>query len=73
MRADSIEGTGAKPGDKVKCVKDRDDVPRFHVGEVYNVVSFCGKPAVFSRFGDKKESRYMPPFRGYGYEWELVS
>jgi hypothetical protein len=74
MRADTIEGTGAKPGDHVRCVKDRDGINhRFFVGQVYRVVEFCGKPGVFPMHGEAKELKYFPAMRGYGFEWELVT
>lgn len=67
---------GAKPGDKVRCTK-LTTAPewRFVVGRVYTVVDFCGGPHVAATTKVKIEGvdQHVPPFRGYGAEWELAA
>lgn len=79
MAFDSIEATGAKAGDRVRCVSDRDGHPcRLTVNQTYLVVP-CGT-SVGAHGNSNSRNRgldgsppFMVPFRGYGYDWELVA
>lgn len=73
MRATSIEDTGAKPGDRVRCIgtlQTGESWRRFIEGMEYTVVDFCGTPSAHGRAEGGRNS--MIPARGWGYEWEKV-
>ena len=73
--ADSVAGTGAVPGDKVKC-KSTNVPGRFRPGQVYEVINFCGTPSVRGHTdykGAGNDPGWNIPWRGYGAEWEKVN
>lgn len=76
--ANSIEATGAKPGDMVKCVSLEDQEAHgrhYTIGKKYRVVDFCGKPAVSPNQhtpADGEAFNPMIPRRGWGALWERV-
>lgn len=76
MPATSIEDTGAKIGDTVRCVKmlETGQPGRFHEGNTYQVVMEAGALKAFSHLTDPTIKGKSVPmaWRGYGFEWELV-
>lgn len=72
----SVAETGAKPGDKVKCVSVSDaESIRFTKGAIYEVIDFCGSPHVHGSSnyrGGSEAPEWIIPWRGYGARWQLV-
>jgi hypothetical protein len=72
----SIEETGAKPGDKVRCLSvDESLKHRFHVGQIYDVIDFCGNPSIrgssdYRGAGDNPG--WQIPWKGFGATWERL-
>lgn len=70
---DGIDAVGAKPGDTVRCIGQRDDsgFPYFMKGKTYKVgVAPNGDPCIWTTGG--KDGRYVLPFRGYGFFFEMA-
>ena len=74
----SIEATGAKPGDRVRCVGrtvTAPEVPRFIEGDTYPVIDHCGRPAAHGKTdyrASKSDTGWNIPWLGLGYLWELA-
>ncbi len=81
----SIAATGAKVGDRVKCLgaipngpnDDRGMSPRFMKGQTYKVTDHAGRPAVRGGTdyrGNQKGGGpgWNIPWLGFGYHWELA-
>lgn len=66
MKHESVEATGAKPGDLVRCIGSRDPIPsdskarNLEVDTVYTVTEHNGRPAV------------RGIYFGLGFYWEKV-
>lgn len=73
--ATSIAETGARSGDKVKCVgtlPTGETFRRFIEGRTYTVIGFCGSPCAYGHVKADGESVGIPA-RGYGYKWVLAN
>ena len=74
----SIPETGAKPGDRVRCVESND--PRWDVGEEFEVILSFGRPAIQSKVvvlpsQAEQRRRVLPYFfalSGFGARWVVV-
>lgn len=74
MVATDIARTGARPGDKVRCLTSGEP-HRYTPGQVFTVVDFCGTPHVWPnsvRGSDWHLGDWNGPMRGYGATWEMV-
>ncbi len=74
----SISETGAKAGDRVRCVESND--PRYEVGEEFDVILNFGRAAIQSRVAvmpSREEQRrgvlpYCFALSGFGARWVVV-
>lgn len=80
MKANCIEGTGAKPGETVICVEVTEDAlrgVRYVPGKKYTVVDWFGRPCVHGQSHGKKcgigDQLWLLPFAGFGATWKLAS
>lgn len=74
---DSVEATGAKPGDTVICTGVTDESlrdVRYTVGRKYTVVEFCGNLRVKGNGHGSGAglSAWTIPMAGYGATWKLA-
>lgn len=65
----SVEATGAKHGDTVRCVGLRDNDGRYVVGQTYQVREHLGHPCVRT---STQHADINTPCRGFGAFWEKV-
>lgn len=73
-KAKSIEATGARPGDRVKCVGETPTGAGsgdFMPGQTYAVIDFCGAPCAMPHA--TRPNQQPLPRRGYGFLWKRVS
>lgn len=74
---DGLDSAGAKPGDKVKCLGQRDErgYPTFMKGQTYTVgTAPLGDPCVWIAppKPDGTHGACPLPSRGYGFFFEVV-